>query len=73
MFTTNSQLLQIVTVNNAIISDATNYQYAATLPIQLQVNTGATVNVMQVEQPIVPNAVTFAEAQDIEGASHFSE
>ena len=62
-----------MTINNGTIADATKYQYAATLPLQLQVNSGAIVSVTQLEQPIVPNAVTFAEAQGIEGTSHFSE
>ena len=64
---------QVVTVKNATIGDASRYQYDATLPLQLQITSSAVVEVTQQEQPNMPNAITFAEAQTLDPDEYFSE
>ena len=64
---------QVVTVKNATIGDASRYQYDATLPLQLQIISSAVVEVTQQEQPNMPNAITFAEAQTLDPDEYFSE
>ena len=64
---------QVVTVKNATMGDASKYQYGATLPLQLQITSSAVVEVTQQEQPNMPNAITFAEAQTLDPDEYFSK
>ena len=62
----------MVTINNYTVADATQHQYATTIPLQLQVNDGTTVQLRSLEQPHVPDTITFAEAEALEESSVFS-
>ena len=60
-------------MKNSTMGDASEYQYAATIPSQIQITSGTIVEVTQNEQPIVPNAITFGEAQNLNENEYFSK
>ena len=64
--------IQVVTVRNVTVGDASEHQYAATFPLQVQIGSGSTVEVTHHEQTNMPNVITFAEAQNLEENNYFS-